>query len=257
MKINYDVWFGGNNLNSIVGVEIYNHNFNDLPSRDIKIAKIARRDKSIITSSEYSSKLITVDLDVFTGTRAGAEGVIMTLKGILQPQNAILSVLQDGNNTEYIATMNEFNIEWVGVRAVIQVTFIASDPIGKGTSDVTLLDDNTTTATKDFSVNVDGSATAYPTFRVTVNAVTGGTTNKSITIKNGLTNQGITVTGDWANGDVLSINSDELIITLNNVVVDFTGMLPILPVGSGQVSYVDDFTTRDVDLVVTYQPRTI
>jgi predicted phage tail component-like protein len=256
-KAKYNVWFGGNNLNSIIGVEIFNHNFNDLPTRDIKITKIARRDKSIITSSEYSSKQITVDLDISTGSRADTEGVIKTLKGVLQPQNAILLVTQDGDNTEYVATMNEFNIEWIGVKAVIRIVFIASDPVGRSVITQTLLDDDITTATKDLSVMVAGSAMAYPTFVATIDAVTGGTTNKSITIKNGLTNQGITVTRDWVSGDILSVNSDDLIVKVNNLIVDFTGIFPSFPVGSQQASYVDDFTTRDVHLVATYKPRVI
>ena len=129
----YDVIFEQNNLNAIPGVKITNHEFNNLPSREIAINKLARRDLSIITSSEYSQKQITVWADVCGGTRGDTEAVVTQLKQLIQAQNGKLQVLQNGYEVQYTVTMNEFSIEWSGTMALVTIQFLASDPLGRTT----------------------------------------------------------------------------------------------------------------------------
>lgn len=251
------VRFAGNDLSLIQGVDLYNHEFNDLPVRELKTYKLARRDKSITTSSEYSTKTIPVYLDVCSGSRADTEDTLTFLKSLLQPQNASLAVLQGGVETEYTATMNEFNKEWLNSRCIVTILFLASDPIGREVqSQVFASLPAITTSSAAQSITVNGSATAYPVFTVTINSVTGGT-SKSITVGNGLTNQGITITRTWTATDVLQIDSENMEATVNGALVDFTGMFPQFPAGSQQVTYMDDFTTRSVSLTATYQPRLV
>ena len=253
----YSVSFAGNDISQVLGVDLYNHNFNNLPNRDIKINKVARRDLSIITSSEYTQKQITVFLDVCSGSRGDTEDTLTFLKALLQPQNAILKVSQGGVEVEYTATMNEFNIEWNGIQAYVTIQFIASDPIGRESDVKTLATLNAIiTATASLSMTVEGSATAYPVISLTLNSVTGGTA-KDITIGNGLTNQGITITRNWTSGDVLIIDSFNSEATVNGVLTDFTGIFPQFAAGSQQITYTDNLTTRNADLSATYQPRLV
>lgn len=251
----YSVKFAGNDLSVVSGVDLYNHNFNDLPQRDIKINKIARRDKSIITSSEYSSKEITVWLEVCSGTRADAEDTLAYLKSLLQTQNSPLVVIQGGEETEYTATMNEFNIAWDGVTALVSIVFIASDPIGRLVDTETLAAvTGITTATSSTNIFVDGSSLAYPLISITVNAVTGGTA-ANMFISNGLTGQGLTITRTFTAGDFIEIDSENLTVEVNGSTSDFTGMFPQFGPGSQQIVYTDSFTTRTVDIIATYNPR--
>lgn len=252
----YTVLFAGNDISQVLGVDLYNHNFNNLPNREIKINKVARRDLSIITSSEYSSKEITVNLEACTGTRADTENTMTLLKSLLQAQNAPLVVSQGGVDVEYTATMNEFNIEWNGPLAVVTIVFIASDPIGSQADDETLLSTTITTASSASSVTVAGSATAYPVFTLTITSVTGGTGGE-LSVQNGKTNQGITLAADFVNGDVIIIDSDKLEVTHNGASIDFTGLFPRFSAGEQQISYTDNFTTRSVSMDVTYQPRLV
>lgn len=253
----YSVKFSGNDISLINGVDLYNHNFNDLPNRDIKINKLARRDLSIITSSEYTSKNIPVFLEVCSGTRADTEDTLTFLKSLLQPQNALLVVSQGGEDTQYIATMNEFNIVWEGTTALVTIVFLGSDPIGKNTTSVTLASQNgITTANYSVSTTIEGSATAFPTTNITINSITGGT-GKSITVANGKTGQGITITRDYIAGDIIIINSRDMNATANGTLVDFTGMFPVFPAGSGQITYLDNFTTRNIDINSVYNPRLV
>ena len=115
----YNVLFNDNDLSAVPGVWLYNYDATTLPERDIKMHKIARRSLSIITSAEYTQKSIPVFMRVCSGDRQATEATLTALKGLLQPQNGTLELEQSGEQFEYTATMNEFNIEWDGSYAVL------------------------------------------------------------------------------------------------------------------------------------------
>lgn len=253
----YSVTFNGTDLSTLTDVDLYNHDTNKLPTRQININKIARRDLSIITSAEYVSKEITVNLDVCSSTRSGTEATLATIKGYIAKPNGLLVISQGGNDVEYTATMNEFGVSWLGPQAVVTIVFVASTPVGKRSTSVLLnsLPNITTSATSQ-ALNVAGSAIAYPIITVSITTVTGATA-KSIILENGLIGQGITITRTWSNLDVLVVDSLNLTVTVNSGAVDFTGVFPRFDVGAGQLNYTDNFTTRDVALTSYYQPRMV
>lgn len=254
----YTVKFNGRDLSVISGVDLHYHNFGKLPEREVKLNKIARRDKSIVTSAEYSSKEVSVFMEICGDTRQGTENIITQLKAVLQAQNQQLTVEVGGNEIEYVATMNQFNIEWKAYHAYVEIVFVCSDPIGKYTTEQTMLDvEGIIVSSANYDLlYIQGSATAYPYTVVTINSLTGGTA-KSVTILNASTFQGMTVTRNWADGDILEIDSEAMVVTVNDEVVDFTGMFPEFPAGTQQVTYIDDFDARDVNLLMTYKPRII
>lgn len=250
------ILFNGFDILTLDGVTLFNHNFNNLPKRDIKINKLARQNKSIITSSEYSEKEITILLKVNKNCRQNTENALTNLKAALQAQNATLTVQQGTSTINYTVTMNEFNIEWMIPNAIVSIVFIASDPIGYNTVSQELLDINITSALINTSIQINGSAEVSPLFVLTVNSVTDGT-NKSISLLNSSTYQGITITRTWVANDVLIIDGSELTVTLNDEIIDFSGMFPIFSAGAQQITYADDFTARNIDLVSTYYSKLV
>lgn len=86
--------------------------------------------------------------------------------------------------------------------------------------------------------------------------VTGGT-GGTINLLNGSTQQGITITEDFVDGDILTVDSVEYEVLLNGVKIDFQGIFPTFPPGSQQFAYVDTFSTRNVDIVGTYKKRLV
>lgn len=253
----YSVLFAGNDLALIDGVDLFNHNFNSLPVRDIKMNKLARRSLSIITSSEYSHKLVPVFMEVCSGARADTEDTLTFVKSLVQAQNEQLVVLQGGAEVVYTATMQEFNIEWDGPKAYVEIIFVASDPVGRESVSQELASTTgITVASSAVNMTVEGSATAYPVITVTINSLTGGTA-KQITIANGMTNQGITIERTWSALDILIIDSENMEVTVNGTIVDFTGRFPEFAAGSGQITYLDNLTTRNVDLTASYNPRLV
>lgn len=254
--IDYSVEFNGNEISDILGVWLYNYTATDLPTRDIKIHKLARRSLSIVTSSEYSQKAIPIMMRVCSGGRQDTEATLTFIKGLLQPQNGELVVRQSGEDFQYTATMNEFNIEWSGPVAYVVIVFLASTPVAESVEEDTLVSFNTTLASEGAGFTVGGSFVAEPTISVVINSVTGGT-GQSISLFNSSTNQGIVIEGDFSDGDQLEIDSKNYTVLFNGSSVDFTGIFPTFPPGAQRIGYTDTFTTRDVDVTVVSRTRVV
>lgn len=256
-KQSYEVEFNGNAINGVPGVWLYNYNATNLPDRDINIYKLARRSLSIITSSEYTQKNVSVNLWVCSGGRELTEETITTIKGLLQAQNGVLKLRQSGIEVEYIATMNEFNIEWDGPNAYVTIVFIASTPIASG-SDTNVLANisSVTTSSTSATFLVAGSYIAEPLITVVITSVTGGN-GGSINLFNGRNNQGITITSNFANGDVITVDSTNYVVQINGISVDFTGIFPTFPPAQQQLAFSDTFLTRNLSITMTYNPRIV
>lgn len=248
------VFFAGNDLEAIVGAALVDHNFNDLPKREINIYKLARANKSVVTSAEYSSKEVTVRFHLKGCDRGDTEAVLQTLKSYLRPINQALIVSQGGLDVTYnSATMNEINYEWFSNKILLTIVFIVADPIGFEDVDSTFVSTtNITVAAQSITINNAGSFDAEPVVNLIVNTVTGGT-SQSLSIKNETTGQGLTITRTWANGDTVEIDSDNKTVTINGTNTDFSGLFPTFPPGNGSLGYTDTFTTRSVDISATYK----
>lgn len=251
----YSCKFNGNDLSQVNGVWLYNYNATDLPERDIKLHKLARRSLSIVTSAEYTQKSIPVMMRVCSGTRQDTEETLTDIKGLLQPQNGELVLKQSNELFKYTATMNEFNIEWVGSTAYVVIVFVASTPIAEAVDSDTLVSFNTTLPSDGASFIVDGSYVAEPVIDITINSVTGGT--GEISIFNASTNQGIIVTGTFSAGQHLEIDCVNYTVTLAGVNMDFEGIFPTFPPGSQRIGYTDTLTTRNVDITVSYNVKIV
>lgn len=245
----YDVIFEQNNLNNVPGSKVTYHEFNDLPSREISINKLARRDLSIITSAEYSQKQVTITMSACANTRAGTERIITTLKQMVQSPNGELLVLQDGLVIKYTATMNEFNIEWDATYATIRIVFIASDPFGKSVDTLSFANfvhnSPQTSATGVFQ----GSGTIEPTISMIVNSISG---TGELRILNARTNQGITINKTLVSGDLISIDSQAKKVFVNNGLVDFEGLFPTWSAGTQQIVVIDSYASRNISVNVDY-----
>ena len=252
----YNVIFNSNNLAQVNGVWLYNYTATDLPQRDIKIHKLARRSLSIITSSEYTQKAIPVLMRVCSGGRQDTEATLTEVKGLLQAQNGTLEIEQSGIEVKYTATMNEFDIEWDRSTAYVTIIFLASTPIATASELTNLANLGVTTPSASTSFTVGGSYLAEPYITITINSVTGGT-GQSLSVFNGSTNQGITITGNFANSDIIEIDSRELVVTHNGANIDFDGLFPTFPPGAQTLGYTDTFSTRNIDIDVKYNIRIV
>lgn len=249
------VYFDGNDLSVVAGASLINHDFNALPNRDIKTYKLARVNKSITTSAEYSDKRVSVDFHLKGCDRGAAEAVLADLKSILRSVSKDLIVSQGNIDTTYSgATLNAIEMRWLFNIIIITLSFEVSDPIGFQDSDTTLLSANVTSSTSTSAITVSGSFDALPVITLSYTSISGGT-GQELSIKNEETGQGITLSQDFATSDTVEINSKTKKVIMNGSEIDYSGVFPVFPPGSGAFGYVDTFTTRDVDITITYNKR--
>lgn len=251
------VYFAGNDLESIIGASLIDHNFNNLPNRQLNIYKLARANKSILTSAEYSNKEVTVRFHLKGCDRGETETVMEELKSFLRSINQPLIVRQAEKDITYNdATLNEINFEWFSNKILLTLVFTVADPIGYEDDNTALLNTTITTSTSSNPIENTGSFDAEPIVNLTITTVTGAT-DQSLSIKNEETGQGITLTRTWSNGDTVEIDSLNKLVTINGTNSDFSGQFPVFPPGSGSLGYTDTFTTRSVDLSAEYQKHYI
>lgn len=253
MLPNYSFYFDGYDISSITGVTVYNYNLNISPGRDVKTNKIARADGAVTTGATYNEKNIPAFMEICGSNRGDTETIIAEVKSRLQGINKVLKASQYGQDISFQRTyLNEFNVEWDGATAIVEAVFVAADPIGRATALTNLFNDtNVTTQAIDLPVTIGGSYYAKPIFTIILTDITNGT-GASVTVRNSSTGQGVTVTRDWVDGDTLSIDSANHLITVNGGKVDFTGVFPRYPVGSNAIGWVDTFSARDVSFTVDY-----
>lgn len=255
MSFKTSVYFNNFDLSAIPGVSVYDHDFISPPTRVINKAKLARADKSVLTSAEYSEKTVTVDGFVCGINKSDTEDAFETMKGILQIPEGTLRMEQAGLQIEYIGTLNGITHDYYGNTLRFTLSFICSDPIGRNRLTTNLLASvSNTTADHTYQFTVLGSFKARPNIKLTYSAITGGT-GKTIQVLNSDSQQGIKITGNFTTGDIIDIDVDNQTVTQNATLIDYEGVFPEFYPGLRNFQYIDDMTARTVLIDVTYNKR--
>jgi hypothetical protein len=245
----------GTDLESLADVTITLVNSYNAPQREVRSHKIARANKSIVTSAEFSTKQLIVE-GVVGGDNdpAIAEQTWGSVLKLARAENFTATfdkryqtVTYNGCNLYSTSTTRHGGfIEFV-------LTFEAADPIGLLGSLQLLQPNLATTATDSWSLTVIGDMPACPIISLSFSSVTGGT-NKTVTVRNSDTGRGISVTRTWASSDVMEINCLSNEMTVNSGTVEYSGVFPTFENGE-DLQYIDDFTARHTTISATYQPR--
>ena len=250
----YVVRFDGNDIGGFEYVTLYNHNFNNYPKRDVKIHKLARTSLSAVTSADLVSKDITVWLEICASGRTDTELAISNVKSILTAESGLLEVINAGYILEYLATLNEFNIEWDGITAICELQFIASTPTGSSAKSYDLFNIiGNTSSTANQTAVVLGSYQAEPVTTVVFSAVNNAGGLGSFSVYNAKTNQGIDITVPAiAPNDIIVIDSYKKSVTANGIEIDFKGTFPVFDPNTQSLGYSDTYTSRNVNINVVY-----
>lgn len=248
--------FNGTDLSTITGVTITKVDDGSTPKRKLISNKLARNDKSVLTSAEYESKNITVT-GIIGGTDYGdVYSIINTLKSYIQTQNATVQVPRAGATLEYYnVTLDGMSTKVMGGSCEFTLQFMAADPIARESTSLQFLQpQHTAVSAVNYSVVNNGTYLALPYIKVTVSSLTGGT-GQSITVSNDSLGQGIIVTRTWAAGDILEIDSLNKTVYINSQIVAYTGLFPQFNAGTSSLGYIDTFTNRHVRIESTYVRR--
>ncbi len=248
------VYYNNFNLSTLDGISVYNHDFISMPKRVLNYSKLARADRSVLTSAEYSEKTVTIQGIACTDTKSNTELAFETLKGILQIPDGTLRVEQAGSQVEYIGTLNGISKQYFGNKLKFTLSFLCTNPIGNDRLVSTLLSVTNTLATQTWPLTVLGSFKARPNIKITFNSLTGGT-NKTVSVLNADSGQGIAVTRTFAASDILDINVRDNSVTFNGSEIDYDGVFPTFFPGQRSFQYIDDLTTRNVSIELTYNKQ--
>lgn len=228
---------------------------NSMPDIDMKTAQLVRSDGAIVLSSRFAKKVIIVFGYILAPSRTAYEQTFDELKWRLSGKQRPLVLIQAGSERAYTATCTQVAEGFIeGGKTYITITFTASDPFGRDGSNQTYDSGTFTTATKSFDHVFQGYASVLPKMTITISALSGGT-SKTVTVGNGVTGQQIQVTRTWTAGDVLVVDSDSQRVTVNGVVVDFTGFFPAFQPGTAYAGYSDNFTTSRTARTVIEYPK--
>lgn len=227
------------------------------PPINLQDEKLAESDGSIVVKRTVEPKIFQVEGFMTADTIANLETLLDTFKRNLNKLNQNFDIDYGAGTRRYVASPRNMMISRPkGLNtATWSVEFLAANPVGSDPVASTLLASTAITASQaSASITVSGSYKAEPVITMTLTAVTGGTT-KTVTITNDSTLRGLTVTRTWTAGDVLEIDTLNKTVYVNDTVVEFSGQFPSWEPGVSAVGYLDDFTTRTVDLSAQYFVR--
>jgi hypothetical protein len=262
--MNGDVSYNGNDLQTYdqttrVGIitNVIDHTGN--PDKSMSLFALADADGSSIPSINYPSKPITLEGAIKGSSAADLDDRIDTFKSYFTGKDKNLDIAYGSGTRRYIATARTIPVvrKTRPLYATFSVDLICTNPFGIDTST-----SNLWTAKSAFTGNtftetptVGGSApTQLPIFTITINSLTG--TGDYVLISNDNNNQEILIYGQGlANGDVIIIDCEQRIVTINGVEVDYIGTFLELEPGANSITYTDGFTTRSVDVSGVYKKR--
>lgn len=261
--MNGDITFNSNDLQTFssttkVGINTNVINHTDIPDKVASIFAKADANGSSISAINYPNKKVSIGGTIHGSTQDDLDSRIDAFKGYFNTKGANLDIDYSGSTRRYVATSNAIGIErqqkvlW----AKFTVEFICTEPFGKDTTATSITNSlNYTLASLTVAPTIGGSAPVqYPIITLTLDALTG--TGDYIQITNNTSDQLMLLYGfSFTAGDVIVIDAFERTVTINGVEVDYLGTFLELEPGAQSLTYTDGFTTRQVDIVITYYKR--
>lgn len=250
------VKFAGNNFNQVPGLLVTSRGDLEPGDRMVNQYKLARTNKSVLTTAEFQNKPITIEVEITRPSRGELRTSIDMLNSLLTEVEAVLDILQDGIVRRYTATVKSVKIaeSWGGY-AKVGISFACSDPFGYDDSATQILDSvASSSGNTSFQAAIGGSFAVEPVIIVEFSSVTGAASN-TVQVYNTQNGIGISVTRTWASTDTLEINGNDKKVRINGSEINPTGKIPSFIPGLRQIGYVDDFSARSYAISAYYTKR--
>jgi phage-related protein len=238
------------------GVVVSETDVYSAPPNDIQAVELAGRDGALIVQQRYKSKRFTADGHIQKDTIVELETTLDAFKAAMASKNQAFDIDYAGGVRRFLASAENIIIARKGPTTCgFSVEFLSPDGMGWDIDGIALLSPTSVSASaQTYAVTVGGSYMAEPLLTYTLSSVTGGT-NKTVTLSNGGSLRGLSVTRTWSSGDVLEVDSLKKTVYVNDVPTDFLGQFPTWQPGAGTLDYLDDFTTRTASVQMTYTRR--
>ena len=222
------------------------------PKNDFNSQNKARRDGSYLLSNYWSSKAISAQGTIIGSSVSNLDTLIDELKQNLAGENLNLDIGYAGGTRRYRATASDIVIDrehFNGSWCPFIIEFQCVDAFGRDTSETTVTQDNNTTSPFVKLFTMTGSFPAYPEITLTLQ---DGNNVTALKIENTVTDDSITITQSFSDSDVLIIDCDAMVVTLNGSEIDFTGVFPSFIIGINNVQVTVTGSPFDIDMDIVY-----
>lgn len=229
------------------------------PFRSTKTARLARAHGLRSFFESFDSPQITLIGQIICSSKIELDNNIDSLKAWMRRSKGTLSIGYGSGARTWVA--KPINVNIPRDRENISYTpftidFQLESPWAKdGNTDVLVSAQSITTAMQDMSINIGGTMDGQPIITMSIVAFNPSNVPKSITIANPSASQYLTITQQFVAGDVINIDCEKYIVTVNESAVYASGQFPLFPIGPGLLQYSDDATTRDVVLTATNERK--
>lgn len=240
---------------SIVTSEIDHHS---APDNDVTLLAIAFASRNKAILNNYSGKTISIEGTLVAASISAMDTLEDTFKGYLVGREKNLDIEHATGTRRYIVTPTSVRVDRPGGLNYgnFFAKFLCSSPFGVDIA-LTTLDTTTgyTSATRNIAVTMVGSAEfQYPIIAITLNSGTQ-LSNGTVSIGNNSNGQVLQINRNWVAGDVITVDTYENLVKVNNVEVPFTGAIPVFGPGAQTITYADTFLTRNVDFAISQYGR--
>lgn len=254
----YSVSFNGYVLqNSSFRTRVIQHT--NIPQKLIQTEPKARDSGATLVDVRYGTRSIEVDGMLSAVDRNTLVGIIDAMKLALKDASGTLDIDYGNSTRRYYATVSDLQLpeDFYNISQVpYKVIFLCADPFGYSTTSGNLSFTGQTAQLLDTVITMSGSIDSDPVVQLTVNTATGFSL---LTISNENTGESIIISkpgGNFANSDVVLIDSKRKLVQINNSGVDYTGRFPTLSVStSPRLRVAINATNVNYGLVITYSPR--
>lgn len=238
------------------GVTVTDTNVYSSPPNKIQADKLAESDGALVVKQQYDSKTFTVEGYLRADTLTDLELLMDAFKAAMAVKNQAFDIDYAGGVRRYLASsQNVILAKSSNTTAGFSVEFLSPDGVGWDVESTSLLTPTGITLSNVLSsITVGGTYQAEPLIEVTINTITGGT-DKTLTVSNGTSLRGLSVTRTWTAGDVLEIDTLTKSVYVNDIPVEFSGQFPRWMVGAGSIGYLDNFSARDITIEASYTRR--
>lgn len=231
----------------------------NIPIKIVQTETKARADGLTIVNIKYGAREISVEGLLTSTDRNALVTIIDEMKRQLKDASGVLDIDYGNNTRRYYATVTELQLpeDFYSISNVpYKIKFICADPFGYATTSGNISLTGQTAMLLDTIITMSGSIDSEPSVQLTVNSTTAFSL---LTVSNENTGEAIVVSkpgGNFANSDVIVIDSKRKSVQINNSGVDYTGRFPVLSVDSNpRLRVAIQATSINYDLVIRYSPR--
>lgn len=254
----YNISFNGFTLqNANYRTRIIQHT--NIPAKIIQAESKARADGLNVVNVRYGGREIEVEGQLTASTRDLLVAEIDNMKLNLNGVSGTVLIDYGSGTRMYYATVSQLDIteDFFNITAVpYKVKFYCADPFGYAVTSGNISRAAQTSLLLDTVITMSGNIDTDPVVTITLSSVT----NMSVlTLSNETTGEAIVINkpgGNFANSDVVIIDSIRKVAYINNSGVDYTGQFPRLGVGSTQRLRLSITATAATYTIATvYPPR--